>query len=74
MIKGIDISKHQAGLKLADVKKAGYDFVILRGAYSSFSAQRTKQKDVCFDDFYNQAKKENFLVGCYYYSTAKTRS
>lgn len=73
MIKGIDISKHQRGLKLQDVKKAGYSFVILRGAYTGFGADRTKQKDQCFEDFYKQAKNLGLAVGVYYYSCAKTR-
>lgn len=73
MKKGIDISKHQAGLKLIDVKKAGYDFVILRGGYTGYGADRTKQKDKCFEDFYKQAKNLGLLVGVYYYSCARTK-
>ena len=72
MKKGIDISKHQNGLKLIDVKKAGYDFVIIRGAYTGYGADRTKQKDSCFEDFYKQAKNLGLAVGVYYYSCAKT--
>lgn len=71
-MKGIDISKHQAGLNLADVKKAGYEFVILRGGFTGYGADRTKQKDNCFESFYSQAKKVGLLVGCYWYSCAKT--
>ncbi len=73
MIKGIDISKHQKGLRLIDVKKAGYEFVIIRGAYTGYGADRTKQKDNCFEDFYKQAKNLGLKVGVYYYSCAKTR-
>lgn len=72
MIRGIDISKHQAGLNLGNVKKAGYDFVIIRGSYTGFGAERTKQKDACFENFYAQAKRVGLLVGCYHYSCAKT--
>ena len=74
MIKGIDISKHQKGLKLTEVKKAGYEFVILRGAFTGYGADRTKQKDNCFDDFYKQAKNLGLKVGVYYYSCARTRA
>ena len=72
MLKGIDISKHQAGLNLGNVKKAGYDFVIIRGSYTGFGAERTKQKDACFENFYAQAKRVGLLVGCYHYSCSKT--
>ena len=71
-MKGIDISKHNAGLKLADVKKAGYEFVILRGSVTGYGADRRKSKDTCFENFYQQAKKVGLLVGAYHYSCAKT--
>ena len=71
-MKGIDISKHNAGLKLGDVKKAGYDFVIIRGSVTGYGADRRKSKDFCFENFYMQAKRVGLLVGCYHYSCAKT--
>ena len=74
MNKGIDISKHQKGLRLADVKAAGYDFVIIRGAYTGYGLDRTKQKDPCFEDFYKQAKNLGLKVGAYYYSCAKNQA
>lgn len=74
MKKGIDISKHQKGLKLQDVKKAGYEFVILRGSYTGYGADRTKQKDSCFEEFYKQAKNLGLGVGVYHYSCARNRN
>lgn len=71
-MKGIDISKHNAGLKLGDVKKAGYDFVILRGSVTGYGADRRLSKDTYFEYFYQQAKKVGLLVGAYHYSCAKT--
>lgn len=73
MIKGIDISKHQKGLKLQDVKNAGYNFVIIRASYTGYGADRTKQKDNCFEDFYKQAKNLGLLVGAYHYSCARNK-
>lgn len=73
MNKGIDISKHQNGLNLANVKNAGYSFVIIRGGYTGQS-KRSHQKDNCFEKFYAQAKQLGLLVGCYWYSCAKTYS
>lgn len=71
-MKGIDISKHNAGLKLGDVKKAGYEFVILRGSVTGYGADRRLSKDTYFEYFYQQAKKVGLLVGAYHYSCAKT--
>ena len=72
MKKGIDISRYQANLKIAQVKSAGYEFAILRGAYSTYGAVRLKKIDSAFEKFYKQAKEIGFPVGAYYYSTAKT--
>ena len=74
MKKGIDISKHQKGLSMQAVKSAGYDFVILRGSYTGYGADRTKQKDPCFESFYTQAKNVGLSVGVYHYSCARTKS
>lgn len=71
-IKGADVSRYQAGLKLSDMKKAGYEFVILRGGYTSID-KRITYKDVKFEDFYKQAKEINMPVGVYYYSAANSR-
>ena len=62
---GIDISKWQKNIDLDEVKKAGVEFVILRGAYST-------SKDVCFDDFYKKCKAKKIPVGVYHYSMATT--
>lgn len=71
--KGIDISAWQNGLNLEAVKAAGYEFVILRGGYTGYGATRSKQKDKCFESFYEQAKKiKGLAVGAYWYSCANT--
>lgn len=69
-VKGLDLSQYQRGLKISAVKQSGYDFVILRGGYTGYGQNRTKQKDTCFDDFYAQAKGCGMPVGCYWYSCA----
>lgn len=71
-IKGADVSRYQAGLKLSDMKKAGIEFVILRGGYTAIS-NRTKYKDPQFENFYKQAKEINMPIGVYFYSAANTR-
>jgi GH25 family lysozyme M1 (1,4-beta-N-acetylmuramidase) len=68
--KGIDISSWQSGLDLASVKKAGFEFVILRGGFTGYGSGRTKNKDNCFENFYTQAKRNGLGVGVYWYSCA----
>lgn len=70
MVKGIDISKYQQGMQITDVKKAGYEFVIIRGGNTGYGAQRSKRKDTCFEDFYKQCKAAQMPCGVYYYSCA----
>lgn len=71
--QGVDISKWQKGIKLRDLKNAGYEFAILRGAYTGYGKERDKNKDICFDEFYNQAKECELPIGVYYYSCANTK-
>lgn len=69
-VKGLDISQWQEGLNLSNLKSSGYDFLILRGGYTGYGASRKKNKDYCFENFYNQAKANNIPVGAYWYSCA----
>ena len=62
---GIDISRWQRGMDLAQAQAEGVEFVILRGANSC-------DKDSCFDSFYQQAEALGLGVGCYQYSLATT--
>lgn len=71
-MKGLDISVHQKGIKLTDIKNAGYEFVILRGGYTGWGSNRSKNKDAQFETFYKQAKDIKMPVGCFYYSCANT--
>lgn len=70
MIKGIDVSKFQGGLKITDAKKAGFDFVIIRGGLTGYGSNRPKIKDIYFEDFYKQCKAAEMPCGVYYYSCA----
>ena len=72
MSKGIDISKYQAGLDLSTVKKAGYDFVILRAGYTGYGNGTSKAKDSSFEKFYTQAKAVGLDVGAYWFTCANT--
>ena len=71
--KGVDLSSYQSGLSIESVKKAGYDFAILRGGFTGYGAGRSKNKDGSFERFYAQAKNLNFPVGVYWYSCANTK-
>lgn len=70
MFKGVDLSQFQKGLKIASVKNAGFDFVILRAGFTGYGSNRSKQKDPCFEDFYSQAKAAKIPTGVYWYSCA----
>lgn len=69
-IKGLDISKYQAGINMGAVKNAGMDFVILRAGYTGYGDATSKAKDPNFETFYNQAKANGLNVGVYYFSIA----
>lgn len=69
-VKGIDISVWQEGLNLSELKNKGFNFAILRGGYTGYGANRSKNKDGCFENFYNQAKQYGINIGAYYYSCA----
>lgn len=60
---GIDISKWQKGINLAQAKAAGVEFIILKAGGSD----NGKYKDACFDSFYLQAKALNIPIGAYYF-------
>ena len=64
---GIDVSKWQGNFDFKQAKSEGVEFVILRGAYSTF-------KDGCFERYYNACKSLEIPVGCYHYSMARSVS
>lgn len=69
-MKGCDISSFQNGISLANVKKDGAEFVIIRGGLTGWGSSRVKSKDACFEKFYKEAKQIGLPCGCYYYSCA----
>lgn len=50
-VKGIDISVWQEGLNLSELKNKGFNFAILRGGYTGYGANRSKNKDGCLKIF-----------------------
>lgn len=70
MLKGIDISKYQAGINLSNIKNAGYSFVIIRAGYTGWGDGESKAKDPNFEGFYSQAKSAGLGVGAYYFTIA----
>lgn len=64
---GIDISYWQKGINLAQAKKEGVEFVVLRGAYST-------SKDKAFDEHYAKAKANGLPVGVYVFTKAKNKA
>lgn len=71
-IKGIDISHHQRGLKMSSVKKAGFEYVILRVGYSG-SKNHSQVMDETFADFYKAAREQSLYIGAYFYGCAFTK-
>lgn len=75
-IKGIDISKYQASstkpykskVNFEKLKSLGYEFVMLRAGFGSYSSQ----KDRAFDNHYSAAKAAGLHIGAYHFSYAKT--
>jgi GH25 family lysozyme M1 (1,4-beta-N-acetylmuramidase) len=70
MKKGVDVSQFQQGLKMTEVKAAGYGFAVLRAGYTGYGVGRVKRKDPDFETFYKQAKECKLPVGAYWYSCA----
>lgn len=70
--RGVDISKWQRGIRIKELENAGYEFAILRGGYTGYGTKE-KNKDNCFEEFYDQAKACGLPVGVYYYSFASTK-
>ena len=70
--KGVDISEWQEGIDILSIKNNGYNYAILRAGFTYTSDGVSKNKDACFEDFYNRAKEIDFPVGAYWYSCANT--
>lgn len=67
---GIDVSKYQSNLDLAQAKAGGVNFAILRAGYTGWGNGVSKAKDPTFENFYNTAKSIGLPVGCYYFTIA----
>lgn len=65
-MKGIDISGYQEGIKLADAKKVGYDFVIIYAGKGNVISQ----KGACFDAQIKDAIENDMKIGAYWFSYA----
>ena len=63
---GIDISTWQGSLDYNLATEKGVDFAIIRGGFST-------TKDDKFEKHYSNAKDQNWDVGCYWYSYAKSK-
>ena len=68
MLKGIDISYHNGEIDFSKVKSQ-VDFIIIRSGYG---IKTTDSKEVKFDIYYEEAKKNNIPVGTYWYCYATT--
>ena len=73
-MKGVDLSSHNKYVNQTNiaVKRAGYDFAILRGGFTGYGQNRVKSKDPAFEGYYKKAKEIGLPVGAYWYSCANT--
>ena len=67
--KGCDVSQHQGNVDFNKVKKAGYNFVIIRAGFGKYE----NQKDPYFEQNYTRAKAAGLDVGVYWYSYALSK-
>ena len=67
MLNGIDVSKHNGVIDWAKVKKAGYNFAMIRAGYGL-------TKDARFDYNAKEALKNGITIGAYWFSYAYTVS
>lgn len=68
--KGIDVSHHQGAIDFAQVKAAGYEFVILRAAYRGYGTEGTLNQDKNFYTYLQDAHAAGLEVGVYIFSQA----
>lgn len=71
LYKGIDVSAWQSNIDWLKVKEQGVEFAILRAGYVS-SANEVMYTDTYFETNYQQCKKYNIPVGCYWFTRATT--
>ena len=66
-LKGIDISYHNGDVDFSKIKSQ-IDFVIMRAGYGD---KIINSKELKFDIYYEDAKKNNIPIGTYWYCYAK---
>lgn len=64
--RGIDVSKFQGNIDFKKVKDSGIEFVIARIGYGMYE----NQKDPKFEEYYQNATKNDLKIGVYLYSYA----
>lgn len=69
-MQGIDVSVHNGNIDFNKVKRAGYDFVIIRIGYGGSAPVKDKN----FEENYKNAKKAGLKVGVYLYSYMDSES
>lgn len=67
--KGVDISKHNGDIDMSKIKKAGYDFVMIR---CGFGENITSQDDARFEENVRKCEEAGMPWGAYLYSYALT--
>lgn len=68
-VKGVDLSYHNRGVSFDKLKELGYKFVILRVGIRGYKYPAIN-KDICFEEFYKEARRVGLGVGCYFFTQA----
>ena len=67
---GIDVSKYQEEVDWAQVREAGYEFVMIRVGYRGYGEAGKLNADEWANIHYAGAKEAGLLVGAYFFSQA----
>lgn len=65
LCKGVDLSRHNGNVDFEKVKKAGYNFAILRAGYR-------QSPDPKFEQYYYDATSAGIMVGAYWFTYTNT--
>ena len=72
--QGIDVSRHNGDVDFMAVKAAGFDFVILRGAYRGYGEDGALHIDELFSENLRKASEAGLDIGVYVFSQAITEA
>lgn len=70
IVHGVDLSYHNGDVDFKALKSAGISFIFLRVGYRGYGYKGNILNDTRFEEYYEKAKNEGFMIGVYFYSQA----